>query len=479
MKNVWRKLKRISKRFIPVVSCFVFCISSFSFPAFADPVTVISGGSLWGVATAGAMAEYGISTDVSGSDVGIDFVNSSIGGGRYSEFVHSDMCPSELVGTDVDTWASTYGSGVSVSYTYDRGVKVAVINYDQTVSRHMQAYLTWLLQDQLNIDGIAEPEIGPGVVSYSSSDFPAEPLYSIDGGSTVNDRPVGTFPLTFHYQGTSSGNTYDAVYTSSSPSVYYYWMSYESSSGTSVRLVPFSFIPGQYTIREITFQNGTVNERTIELNTLNYLYYYNNSLSYPSARITNFPLDYTYTGFGTYTPYDVLGPVSDDSLQNSGEASITLSAIGDDVAVPNPSSEDYEPTLIPPVPLNIPYDGSGAIEPSGLDIPTSVSDPVLQGVVDNTLEKVESETFDDVIEDEAVSTNVLPYAFTFDLPGGGGGGFSFSSIWQYVVDWIHCISPFVLTIRNVWNMLPYCMVVPVWASAVIIIVFGVYRRFIH
>lgn len=60
-------------------------------------------------------------------------------------------------------------------------------------------------------------------------------------------------------------------------------------------------------------------------------------------------------------------------------------------------------------------------------------------------------------------------------PGFGSG---FNSIWHYVVEWLSYISGFVSVVLNVWSVLPYGMVVPVYACIVLVLYFGLYRKFI-
>lgn len=55
--------------------------------------------------------------------------------------------------------------------------------------------------------------------------------------------------------------------------------------------------------------------------------------------------------------------------------------------------------------------------------------------------------------------------------------FSLSGIWYYVVQWVGSLGSFLGTLFTVWSTLPYAMVVPVYATAVVVIVFGVYKRF--
>ncbi len=57
-------------------------------------------------------------------------------------------------------------------------------------------------------------------------------------------------------------------------------------------------------------------------------------------------------------------------------------------------------------------------------------------------------------------------------------GAGFNSIWHYVVEWLSYIGGFISLVLNVWSVLPYGMVVPVYASVVLILYFGIYRKFI-
>ena len=54
----------------------------------------------------------------------------------------------------------------------------------------------------------------------------------------------------------------------------------------------------------------------------------------------------------------------------------------------------------------------------------------------------------------------------------------FGAIWHYVVSWLGYISGFISLILSVWSSLPYAMVVPVYACVTLILVFGIYRKFI-
>lgn len=55
--------------------------------------------------------------------------------------------------------------------------------------------------------------------------------------------------------------------------------------------------------------------------------------------------------------------------------------------------------------------------------------------------------------------------------------FSLSGIWHYVREWVSSLGAWFALMFTVWSTLPYAMVVPVYATAVVVIVLGVYKRF--
>lgn len=58
-----------------------------------------------------------------------------------------------------------------------------------------------------------------------------------------------------------------------------------------------------------------------------------------------------------------------------------------------------------------------------------------------------------------------------------GAYFGFSGIWHYVVSWVGSMAAGAAVIWSIWNGLPAAMVIPVYATAVIVIVVGLWRRF--
>lgn len=53
----------------------------------------------------------------------------------------------------------------------------------------------------------------------------------------------------------------------------------------------------------------------------------------------------------------------------------------------------------------------------------------------------------------------------------------FLSIWHYVIDWVASLGSWLNTMFSIWSGLPSAMVLPVYATAVIVIVLGMYKRF--
>lgn len=83
------------------------------------------------------------------------------------------------------------------------------------------------------------------------------------------------------------------------------------------------------------------------------------------------------------------------------------------------------------------------------------------------LEAVDEQYYTDPMDDTVPR---LPF-FPADFSG-------FGSIWHYVEEWLSSIGGFISLILNVWSSLPYIIVVPVYACVVLVLIFGVYRKFI-
>lgn len=160
-----------------------------------------------------------------------------------------------------------------------------------------------------------------------------------------------------------------------------------------------------------------------------------------------------------------------------------------EITIPDPLADPDEeawPITIPtnwPIPQNIPIPGLPNDPVPGVVYP--VTDP-------DTLNDLIPELWDDIVSGDV---EVEPDADPDPDPGPGPDGsisevftpllpttlpsfdFNFSSIWHYVREWVTSLRSFFTVLFSVWAALPYAIVVPVYATAVIVIVLGVYKRF--
>lgn len=56
--------------------------------------------------------------------------------------------------------------------------------------------------------------------------------------------------------------------------------------------------------------------------------------------------------------------------------------------------------------------------------------------------------------------------------------FGFSGIWHYVVSWVNSLGSGLGFFSSIWSNIPYAMVVPIYAAAVVVIVTSIFKRFV-
>lgn len=165
-----------------------------------------------------------------------------------------------------------------------------------------------------------------------------------------------------------------------------------------------------------------------------------------------------------------------------------LSATYDKILLPDVSSPDYSPQPVI-IDTNVWWDdswGTVAANPTpGVyyrvtdeNIYNEAVPDILSQLISNDVQVDAPSQFADTPSDPSdpssgsneVNLPLLPVTLpSFD--------FSLSGIWYYVVQWVGSLGSFLGTLFTVWSTLPYAMVVPVYATAVVVIVFGVYKRF--
>lgn len=140
-----------------------------------------------------------------------------------------------------------------------------------------------------------------------------------------------------------------------------------------------------------------------------------------------------------------------------------------------PDNEDVNYTPLPYVGgLDIPWDdslfgdGNGSLTDAQSEAISEVIDSSITDSLEKTLTLADAENPD--IPASEVYIPFLPVA----LPNFN---FSLSGIWHYVREWIASLGAWFTMVLTVWNNLPYAMVVPVYATMVVLIVLGVYKRF--
>lgn len=134
------------------------------------------------------------------------------------------------------------------------------------------------------------------------------------------------------------------------------------------------------------------------------------------------------------------------------------------ISIPDVEDQDYIAEPVETV-IGIPWDDLYRDPTDAIEMIAPIAEVQ---AIDNTFELVE----------EAVAplppTEFFSPLLPVNLPSFN---FNFSGIWHYVVDWINSLRSWFSLMFSVWSGLPYAMVVPVYASAVVVIVVGMYRRF--
>lgn len=474
MKRKLKKWRRKSARFLAVVSVVVFSISV---PVSADPAEVLDDAAL----VAGMIEAYG---QYYGADLQFVAENAQSAQGLvvqlYQEYTSSVADPMTMAALA----SAAVAAGVFVaSNDFVQDQRYIAYNYSSAIAGYLDDFWNWVLSDKL---GLSRKEDG----TFNSDDLvlnPA-PLYSVLGNATINGYNLynlGNGPLKFttysdindphvHTEHIfyGSGNVYASAYV---------------ASGGSVAWCFYSFVSGNTVIRELVRSPGSTTSNSYNLSSLNRgIYYYNGSIaSYNTANTTGSsifvdtnldPLFYNSYANSVVpsTRFKMVTGV-DPVISYTNQAAINLSAFDSAIPLPDVDAAEYVPTPLT-ITTNIPWVGDVPVSPSAIEDFNSLSESVLDSMADNSLALQTVQTPDGIVDGGVNEPTNSSYSFTVD---GLNFDFHFSDLWHYVLDWLSCITPFIALLKTVWGFLPYCMVVPVWATAVIVLVFGVYRRFIH
>lgn len=131
---------------------------------------------------------------------------------------------------------------------------------------------------------------------------------------------------------------------------------------------------------------------------------------------------------------------------------------------------------LPPTPTSTPAPTSAPMYPPYPQFEEDMTD--LKDKTDSISDTTEAiaEAVEELVNP---SQSTLPVVGSSDGHGGIGLKGAFNSIWHYVTEWLSCISGWMSTFSTILGSIPYCMVLPIYASIAILIVLGVLRRFFH
>lgn len=347
------------------------------------------------------------------------------------------------------------------SFTHSSG-KFSGFYVDAESARMLDEFWNWLLTGPAEIsivdnqwawDRENDVVISPVVSSYSL--FPGVPSLSGYGQSIIQSEG-------FLFASSGSARYFAGIYpNSSSQSIFLCGV---LSNGS---YIPFAFSDYQYSI--IAWCRSDLNNNwQVSLTSFQSDIYYASLNAQLSASFysSSVPLFSSLSeALDTFADRDNLG------------SSISLVPYGDE---PNPqlpivSLPDYVPQARELV-TDIPWDDDeyGDVFP--------LPDASLVSVISTMVDAISANDFALLDDPNPVDPDAPPppasEIFSPLLPVSPPSfNFNFAGIWHYVVTWVQSLGSWLSTMFAVWAALPYAMVVPVYATAVVVIVLGVYKRF--
>lgn len=447
---------------------FAVIILAASIPVQALAVDPVSAAAISN-AFAQAVAAYGASNGVA---LTFDVADTNgIGEGVHE--LWKNFREDNLDADDYDTLAAALfphlyykaASAVSdVATAYTVGVKIT-----SEFAEEFDNFYNWLLSGPAEMEKVdnqyyewQQAQTGSAATSielYGSS------VSSINGVTVYNTASV-------HYY----NQYYDKLYTFSSPVSVIFKTPSESTSST-VRVTPFFL--SESPVSCSYYSDGTLSTTHTMSDRFGDLYWWNGaSIGVDKSILDPIPLYYSSASSSADVLADIFGAPADVSGIDTESSAIGVHAYRDAASADFPDTADPNYDALnraKDIPLNIPWDdtlyGDGTGTLSDAQSGTIANDVSLAIESDRILELAE--------EAEAVqpapdpSEVILPF-IPVTLPHFD---FSLSGIWHYVREWVGSLGAWLSTMFAVWNSLPWAMVVPVYASLVIVIVLGLYKRF--
>lgn len=402
--------------FLCVALCFCFVLTP---PAHAIAITMTTVGI--GALVASFLAAVGIDLTFAGYD--------SSTGSQALEDLLVDYVVGHL-GTTLDTW---FGNGVIWSN--------GLLRLAPALASKFEDFVDWFQSEYSVTDNASDVEIFSSIGSLGDI-----PLYSslvirsnVDASNSGNLRVVYE-PVDGVFFGLA---LYNDV-----PSVCIYTL--DSSIST-------------YTIHRY-FSNGYDSPQQVSLN------------GPTSLSGTDFSVYWWYNNWNGYYWADTSDTLYSKCLQRSGVYAPFYGISSSDLVLPTSLVVDTGVIYVPDtggmtedeeLVIDVVYPGLSAMD---WDL---ASQQIMSQALTGDL--TASAAIEDAEVAEIVQTvDPLPNLLGINLPSFS---FSLSGIWHYVRTWVSSLGSFMTSLFTVWNGLPYAMVVPVYATAVITIVVGLYRRF--
>ena len=435
--------------------------------AFADPVsaTIMANAFAQAIASYGAANGVGMAFDVASTD----------GIGQTVHDLWTRFRNDQQTADDYATLAAAifpdlyYKTAVAIGAASDA---VAVgVHISDTYAETFDDFYNWLLSgpaQMVQVDNSyyewASSQIGSSavpiqVVSVTSGPFAGQPLVFNANASSMTIPQRYAAGTQIYY----SNNSYTtAISTSSDVFCFYYtYGSYTTdlcfaskSSGAIVYVCPNSSVSNQKVLSSYDNVSG---------------FYYAN------ARLTG-GIPFNASHFDNTT----LGLAAlNDYLDNPSNYSDTLGVqgYGDATAASFPDTGDPNYDALnraKDIPLNIPWDDT--LFGDGTDVLTDAQSQAIAGELTNALarDRMVELTRDTTAPITPDYSDVLLPLIPINVPSFN---FSLSGIWHYVREWVTSLGAWLSYLFSIWAILPYAIVVPVYACLVIVIVLGVYKRF--
>lgn len=453
-----KHIKRISLIFFSVL-ILVACVPIQAFAV--DPVSAATMANAFAQAITAYGASQGVSmtfdvTNTDGIGEGVKELWDNFKADMESNQDYSGPTIETFNTMSVSTWATLYkkvGNKLGIDLTAEitsvfDGFWNWLLSGPAEMTKVDNQYYEWTLNQSGNVTPI---------VVYSITPIPNQPVPIVQSASDLDSNGM-QYAIWNNSTSLKIGSDSDDGYA------FIYGSTYN-------HLVFVSSVQNQM-FRFGTNYNTKIGARAIDQYSYNgYSIYYG---SYNLTGITSVDIPTFETLEDALNFYiDVIGGVI------TGENLSVRPYVGDtvpqNVYIPDNTDVNYEPVAVE-IPLDISWDDS--LFGDGTDTLTDAQAEAITNTLSDTIVQSDTKTLE--LADTAnppvssgVDTfhSVLPFG---DLPSFQ---FNFSGIWHYVREWVSSLGAWLTTMFTIWNGLPYAIVVPVYASAVIVIVLGVYKRF--